>query len=48
MHISNLLFLGFNFGCAYAPTAADLIGFRVLGMPSAYAQLLRRALNLDL
>ncbi|PIL37274.1 MFS general substrate transporter [Ganoderma sinense ZZ0214-1] len=30
LHISNLLFLGFNFGCAYAPTAADLIGFRIL------------------
>ncbi|KAI1796256.1 MFS general substrate transporter [Ganoderma leucocontextum] len=30
LHISNFLFLGFNFGCAYAPTAADLIGFRIL------------------
>ena len=31
LHISNLLFLGFSFGCAYSPTAADLIGFRILG-----------------
>ena len=25
LHIGNLLFLAFNFGCAYAPTAADLL-----------------------
>ncbi|OBZ76772.1 hypothetical protein A0H81_03977, partial [Grifola frondosa] len=30
LHIGNLLFLAFNFGCAYAPTAASLIGFRIL------------------
>ena len=30
LHIGNLLFLAFNFGCAYAPTAADLLGFRIL------------------
>ncbi|EJF56590.1 MFS general substrate transporter [Dichomitus squalens LYAD-421 SS1] len=30
LHINNLLFLAFMFGCAYAPTAADLIGFRIL------------------
>ena len=30
LHIGNLLFLAFSFGCAYSPTAADLIGFRIL------------------
>ncbi|KAH9943321.1 multidrug resistance protein 4 [Epithele typhae] len=30
LHIGNVLFLAFNFGCAYAPTAASLIGFRIL------------------
>ncbi|KAI9056554.1 multidrug resistance protein 4 [Trametes sanguinea] len=30
LHLGNLFFLAFSFGCAYAPTAADLIGFRIL------------------
>ncbi|KAI9000887.1 multidrug resistance protein 4 [Trametes punicea] len=30
LHIGNLCFLAFNFGCAYSPTAAALIGFRIL------------------
>ncbi|KAI0775982.1 multidrug resistance protein 4 [Trametes elegans] len=30
LHIGNLLFVAFSFGCAYAPTAGALIGFRVL------------------
>ncbi|GJE84455.1 MFS general substrate transporter [Phanerochaete sordida] len=30
MHISNLLFLAFNLGCAFAPTTGVLIGMRLL------------------
>ncbi|OCH93097.1 multidrug resistance protein 4 [Obba rivulosa] len=30
MHICNLLFIAFNLGCAFAPTAGALIGFRLL------------------
>ncbi|RDX53972.1 multidrug resistance protein 4 [Lentinus brumalis] len=30
LHIGNLLFLAFSFGCAYSPTTGSLIGFRVL------------------
>ncbi|KAH9899742.1 multidrug resistance protein 4 [Cubamyces lactineus] len=30
LHLGNLFFLGFSFGCAYSPTVADLIVFRVL------------------
>ncbi|KAL1944281.1 hypothetical protein VTO73DRAFT_3466 [Trametes versicolor] len=30
LHIGNLLYLAFNFGCAYSPTVGSLIGFRVL------------------
>ncbi|KAH9939879.1 major facilitator superfamily domain-containing protein [Amylocystis lapponica] len=30
MHICNIFFLGFNLGCAFAPSAGALIGFRVL------------------
>ncbi|KAA1466239.1 multidrug resistance protein 4 [Dentipellis sp. KUC8613] len=30
LHISNLLFLAFNLGCAFAPSTGALIGFRFL------------------
>jgi len=30
-HIGNLLFLGFNIGCALAPSTASFIVFRFLG-----------------
>ncbi|KAI0750934.1 multidrug resistance protein 4 [Daedaleopsis nitida] len=30
LHIGNLMFMAFSFGCAYSPTVGDLIGFRVL------------------
>ncbi|KAI0638314.1 multidrug resistance protein 4 [Trametes polyzona] len=30
LHIGNLLYLAFSFGCAYSPTVGDLIGFRIL------------------
>ncbi|KAH8916555.1 multidrug resistance protein 4 [Atractiella rhizophila] len=30
LHISNLAFLGFNLGCAWAPTTSSLIGLRFL------------------
>ncbi len=33
LHIGNLLFLAFSFGCAYSPTTGSLIGFRVLCRP---------------
>ncbi|KAI0352812.1 multidrug resistance protein 4 [Trametes cingulata] len=30
LHLGNLFFVAFNFGCAYSPTVSDLIGFRIL------------------
>ncbi|KAI0832553.1 multidrug resistance protein 4 [Trametes gibbosa] len=30
LHIGNLLYLAFNFGCAYSPTVGSLLGFRIL------------------
>ncbi|KAG6916742.1 hypothetical protein DXG01_005562 [Tephrocybe rancida] len=33
-NICNVLSIGFNLGCAYAPTAGSLIGFRFLGTAS--------------
>ncbi|KAI0650616.1 multidrug resistance protein 4 [Trametes meyenii] len=30
MHIGNLLYIAFNFGCAYAPAVGSFMGFRIL------------------
>jgi hypothetical protein len=34
LHIGNLIYLAFNLGCAFAPTAGSLIAFRFLGKTS--------------
>jgi hypothetical protein len=31
LHITNLFFIGFNLGCAFAPDTGSLIGLRFLG-----------------
>ena len=36
MHISNLMFLAFNLGCAFAPTTSILIGMRLLCKQGSY------------